>query len=481
MGLARARPGRLPVPIPRTRNRHHSTKRPSSKFVRYTATAGAFSTSGLLCWFTTTNESPHLGNPLPEHSMLSELSKSQVTEIISKDAYSVAVNSTPGITRYDGAQLASNSPCEDRFIHGWIPSPAHGKNSWKACRDSWRAWAVLDGHAGWQTAELLTTHLVPFVQRSLDEIRSHPSDSTDSPDSVSRAITKGFLDLDDAITSTALTASQSKIPLQEKAKKLAPAYAGSCALLSLYDPVSRFLHVACTGDSRAVMGRQNSNGTWETLPLSVDQTGSNEEEIDRIYEEHPGEANIVNDGRVLGLMVSRAFGDGRWKWSLDLQEELKRRFNGPSPLPPRYEVQTPPYITAEPVVTSTKIDPSQPSFLILATDGLWDTLSSQQAVNLVGKWLKSREMKKTTDGYLEPTYDPFDFGDFHSGVNWKFEENRTTVQDKNAAVHLVRNSLGGNHHEMVAGRLAFGPPFSRRIRDDITVQVIFFNMPGIEK
>jgi len=41
-------------------------------------------------------------------------------------------------------------------------------------------------------------------------------------------------------------------------------------------------------------------------------------------------------------------------------------------------------------------------------------------------------------------------------------------------VHLVRNSLGGNHHELIAGRLAFDAPFSRRLRDDITVQVVFF-------
>lgn len=87
--------------------------------------------------------------------------------------------------------------------------------------------------------------------------------------------------------------------------------------------------------------------------------GRNKDEIARIYHEHPGEENIVKDGRVLGLACSRAFGDGRWKWLLDLQEDLKRRFNGPSPLTPKYEVQTTPYITAAPVVTSTEIQLDQ--------------------------------------------------------------------------------------------------------------------------
>jgi pyruvate dehydrogenase phosphatase len=112
----------------------------------------------------------------------------------------------------------------------------------------------------------------------------------------------------------------------------------------------------------------------------------------------------------------------------------------------------------------------------MASDGLWDMLSNQQAVDLVGTWLEPSE--KGVE--LEPTYEPFDFGQFYKGTNWKFMEERTTVQDENVAVHLVRNSLGGNHHELIAGRLAFGAPFSRHIRDDITVQVAFFNVADIQ-
>lgn len=59
-------------------------------------------------------------------------------------------------------------------------------------------------------------------------------------------------------------------------------------------------------------------------------------------------------------------------------------------------------------------------------------------------------------------------------------EKRTTIQDDNVAVHLVRNALGGNHHELIAGRLAFSSPFAQRVRDDITVQVAFFGVSGLE-
>ncbi len=48
------------------------------------------------------------------------------------------------------------------------------------------------------------------------------------------------------------------------------------------------------------------------------------------------------------------------------------------------------------------------------------------------------------------------------------------LQDDNAAVHLIRNALGGAHHDLVSGLLTFKQPFAREVRDDITVQVVFF-------
>jgi pyruvate dehydrogenase phosphatase len=281
-------------------------------------------------------------------------------------------------------------------------------------------------------------------------------------------------------------------------QRLMPAFAGSCALVSLYDPIISSLHVACTGDSRAVLGQKNADGKREAIALSVDQTGSNTDEIARINREHPGEEDIAKNGRIHGLMVSRAFGDGRWKWPLELQKEFQEKFGGQAPLTPKYNIQTPPYITAEPVVTTTKIDPKKPTFLILATDGLWDSLTNQQAVDLVGTWLESQESGSSNNKpkspynprYIEPrrfdqplemvddkpkpTYAPFDFSQLDKSVNPKFEEQRATNQDDNVAVHLMRNSLGGNHEELIAGRLAATAPFSRDLRDDITVQVAFF-------
>ena len=438
----------------------------------YIAIGSALSLPGL--WWITkpTQERPPV-KPEPHQEP-----KDQVTRILSQEAYSVPVTDVAGVARYDGTQVPSNSPCEDRFIHGKFASPSDGSGSERP----WMAWGVLDGHAGRQTADLLEGQLVPFVQRSLQtqvksSLLSKDGEEHASADLVQCALKEAFLDLDDSIMKTVPSVSENtNLTLPEKVRKLQPAWAGSCALLSVYDPITSTLHVACTGDSRAVLG-QKRDGKWEAIPLSIDQTGSNEDEIARLYKEHPGEEDIVKDGRVLGMRVSRAFGDSRWKWPLDVQENIKQSFYGPSPLPPpKYNVRTPPYLTAEPVVTSTKIDPTKPSFLILATDGLWDMLSSQQGVNLVGKWLESEPGK----GDSKAAYGPFDFSHLRKGASWKFVEERTAIQDENAAVYLARNALGGNHHELIAGRLAFSAPFSRRVRDDITVQVVFFGDPRRE-
>ncbi|TWU74593.1 hypothetical protein ED733_006681 [Metarhizium rileyi] len=450
-------------------SKNFSSSAPSiNKGMRYTAIAGMVAAPCFWWLVATRDDAPSLTSPPAQHLVIEPgPSRDQVTRLISQEAYSFRVKSVSGVDRYDGTQLGSNALCEDRFTHGKFPSPWNDGNHWMA-------WAVFDGHAGWQTADLLEKQLLPHVRHSLSQVKS-ASIAGPVPDEVVRhAITTAFVNLDASIIKTAMDTAQGKEPLQDKIKKLAPAYAGSCALLSLYDPVTSNLHVACTGDSRAVVGQKGANGKWEAIPLSVDQTGDNKEEVARLSKEHPGEENIVKDGRVLGMMVSRAFGDGRWKWPLDFQLDSVQRFYGTPPLTPKHDFRTPPYLTAEPVVTTTKIDPSKPAFLIMATDGLWYTLSNQQAVDLVGRWVDAQAAGETSSK-PEATYEPFDFGQFWKGVNWKFVEGRTTNQDDNAAVHLVRNALGGNHHELTAGRLAFTPPLSRRVRDDITVQVAFFN------
>ena len=254
----------------------------------------------------------------------------------------------------------------------------------------------------------------------------------------------------------------------ETISRLAPYFAGSCAILSIYDPNSQVLRTACTGDSRAVLGRRTSSGKYAAEPLSVDQTGHNALELEKITNEHPGEKDIVNlkDGRVLGIAVSRAFGDGLWKWPMEVVKECQEKYFW-KPARPGYK--SPPYLTAEPVVTSTKIEGGE--FLILASDGLWDCITSEQAVKFVELWLVA---KKNGDiGKVEKREQK----NKERANIWEkpVEEGDFLVEDENCAAHLVRNAFGGRDHEKLLGMAGAQAPFSRYVRDDVTVQVIFFN------
>ena len=81
------------------------------------------------------------------------------------------------------------------------------------------------------------------------------------------------------------------------------------------------------------------------------------------------------------LQPLRAFGDFRFKWTGDITEEIfgsvLGRDSGPgTKKPPNVppNLKTPAYLTAVPEVTSHKLS-RRDKFLVLATDGLWETMT----------------------------------------------------------------------------------------------------------
>jgi pyruvate dehydrogenase phosphatase len=136
---------------------------------------------------------------------------------------------------------------------------------------------------------------------------------------------------------------------------------------------------------------------------------------------------------------------------------------------------TPPYVTAEPVVTTTKVDVSNKagSFMILACDGLWDHISSEQAVRLVEMWIEAKKRGTIRSGVVKKDKKETELATRMK--DWRtVKEEDFVVLDENCAAHLVRNALGGGDEEVLCGVVGAQPPMSRQARDDITVQVVFF-------
>lgn len=441
--------------------------------------------------------------------VLEMMTPEQATERLRKNEQSFLVGRGRGVVRYDVVQLPSNDPIEDDHAEKIVEVPSsiaatEGQNS-----SDWMFWGVFDGHSGWTTSAKLRQVMISFAARELNTTYKAALSNAKSPfpppAAIDAALKSAFVKLDNEICLDSVNKLNKNPSKRLAAEILAPALSGSCALLSFYDSQSKTLRVACTGDSRAVLGRRNQQtGKWFATPLSEDQTGSNPNEEARMRAEHPGEENVIRAGRVLGnLEPTRAFGDAFYKWTRETQDRIKKHWFGRTP---HNLLKTPPYVTAEPVVTSTKIEPAKGDFVVMATDGLWEMLTNEEVIGLVGQWIEQQNKASTSDksstawlsswfksaapstlpvekgGNMDKTGRIDNKGGEKGGdkpirqQQWAVTENnsRFIVEDKNAATHLIRNALGGRDRDMVCALLTLPSPYSRRYRDDLTVEVIFF-------
>lgn len=450
------------------------------------------------------------GNNKQSITMMSPL---QVSSRLRDSEESYLVERGKGVLRYDVAQLASNSPIEDdrseRIVQVPLITPDDKRHS-----SDWMFWGVYDGHSGWTTSAKLRDELIASVLGELD--KAYVKSSADSifrlvpsPEVINKAIERGFVKLDDEIVNRSVEKLLANPSKAGAAELIAPALSGSCGLLAFYDSYSKDLRVAVTGDSRAVLGSRTSEGEWTATSLSTDQTGGNEEEAARLRAEHPGEeATVVRRGRVLGgLEPSRAFGDARYKWTKDVQDRIARSFFGRrSP----QELKSPPYVTARPVITTTKIKPENGDFLVMGTDGLYEMLSNEEVVALVVEWMEAKQPQYLAAGprkqpraslWSRITGSKLSAGSEgvsvtaqnvgltvtvrDTSVNREAQKQpirrrpgspppQFTVEDENASTHLVRNALGGGDIQQVSMLVSIPAPISRSYRDDLTVTVVFF-------
>jgi len=437
--------------------------------------------------------------------VLEMMTPEQATERLRKTEQSFLVGRGRGVVRYDVVQLPSNDPIEDDHAEKIVEVPNSVAATDGAPSSDWMFWGVYDGHSGWTTSAKLRQVLISFAARELNNTYkaalANAKSPFPAPAAIDQALKSAFVKLDNEICLDSVNKLIKNPSKRLAAEILAPALSGSCALLSFYDSQTKTLRVACTGDSRAVLGRRNTQtGKWFATPLSEDQTGSNPNEEARMRAEHPGEDYVIRSGRVLGnLEPTRAFGDAFYKWSRETQERIKKHFFGRTP---HQYLKTPPYVTAEPVVTTTNIEPSKGDFVVMATDGLWEMLTNEEVVGLVGQWIEQQNKQATSNSSTawltswfklsSPQALPVEKGgnmdktgriehgkgekpirqqqwSVHSEDNGRF-----VVEDKNAATHLVRNALGGKDRDMVCALLTLPSPYSRRYRDDLTVEVIFF-------
>ncbi|KAF8510844.1 phosphatase 2C-like domain-containing protein [Gautieria morchelliformis] len=128
-----------------------------------------------------------------------------------------------------------------------------------------------------------------------------------------------------------------------------------CTAVAALLTSDRKLYVANAGDSRSIISVKG-----EAKPLSYDHKPQNETEVSRIT----AAGGYIEYGRVNGnLALSRAIGDFEFKKNYALAPERQ-------------------IITANPDIIVHELT-DEDEFLVLACDGIWDCLSSQQVVDSV--------------------------------------------------------------------------------------------------
>ncbi|KAJ1436324.1 hypothetical protein SESBI_04356 [Sesbania bispinosa] len=237
---------------------------------------------------------------------------------------------------------------------------------------------VYDGHGGPETSRFINKHLFQHLKRFTSEQQSM---SVDVIRKAFQATEEGFM---------SVVSSQWSITPQIAA-------VGSCCLVGVI--CNGTLFIANLGDSRAVLGRAvKATGEVLAMQLSAEHNASIESVRQELQSLHPDDSNIVvlkhNVWRVKGLIqISRSIGDVYLK---------KAEFNR-EPLYAKFRLREPikrPILSSEPSISVHQLQPHD-QFIIFASDGLWEHLSNQEAVDIVQNNPRSGSARRLVKAALQ--------------------------------------------------------------------------------
>ncbi|KAK4724575.1 hypothetical protein R3W88_027354 [Solanum pinnatisectum] len=219
---------------------------------------------------------------------------------------------------------------------------------------------IYDGHGGPETSRFINDNLFQHLKRCTSEQQTM---SVEVIRKAFQATEEGFLSI---VTR--------RWPTQPQI-----AAVGSCCLVGVI--CSGTLYVANLGDSRAVLGRLvKATGEILAIQLSAEHNASIESVRQEMQSLHPDDSQIVvlkhNVWRVKGIIqITRSIGDVYLKKSEFNREPLYAKFRLREPFQR-------PILSADPAILVHPVQP-QDQFIIFASDGLWEHLSNQEAVDIV--------------------------------------------------------------------------------------------------
>jgi serine/threonine protein phosphatase PrpC len=292
---------------------------------------------------------------------------------------------------------------------------------------------VYDGHGGPEASRFVNNHLFHFLLKFATE---HGGLSTD-------VIKKAFKATEDEFTHLV----KRSLPVRPKIASV-----GSCCLFGAIS--NDELYVANLGDSRVVLGRRVSgskNGVMVAERLSNDHNVAFEVVRREVEALHPDDSHVVvytrGVWRIKGIIqVSRSIGDVYLKKPEFNRDPFLRQLGNFIPLKR-------PVMTAEPSILVRKLKPED-SFLIFASDGLWEQLTDQVAVDIVFKNQRPGIAKRLVRAALEQVAKKRemrykDLKKIEKGIRRHFHDDITVIviyldhkKDANSRTRYKRSAVG---------------------------------------
>ena len=154
-------------------------------------------------------------------------------------------------------------------------------------------------------------------------------------------------------------------------------FSGSTCVSVIYTPER--LIVPNIGDSRAVLGRYDkATGKYKAIDLSRDHKPTEKDEAKRIYE---------NDGRIQPFTEEGEFVGPQRVWIKDEEVPglaMTRSFGD--------RVAATVGVMSEPEIKEFDFDEND-KFMIIASDGIWEFISSQECVDMIQSYYESNDIK----------------------------------------------------------------------------------------
>ncbi|KAK0195261.1 protein serine threonine phosphatase 2C [Armillaria mellea] len=361
-----------------------------------------------------------------------------------------------GLTDSVSFQPSPNPECysQDRYV----------VQDWHLSTGIWRFHAIFDGHAGEETADYAVQMLPPIIKQHIQGFLGNHSDYSSA--SISDVMVNAISSLDNTIAHDLLEIfpdprvldSLSDAAIKDiindsdrggqNIQKVLHCMRGTTVLVSLVDPYQDKPLGCKLG---RLPSRQNESGAWDAILLSSNHNGTESSEVKRIRQEHPDEPECVLRNRVLGaIAVTRALGDHEFKLPRVYTERVF--LNAVPGFRTQQSVEqfikksfTPPYVSNIADVRHLTLDPSSRACLVMCTDGLMDLFEGESRD---GGTLDIAALGRRWLEIIGPTV-------------W--------AEGTNAALHLLREGLGGTDEEKVSQMMTVER--TDRWMDDTTILI----------